>query len=166
MRRWLSLMVIVMLFVSCDKRYEDGPCISFVKAENRLCGLWQISGLFRDGQDIYTAATVDTLRLYKISIFRNIDRAFFVSVLDVSEMVIAESIIRHDDRMTMLTFDLTNIAGYEAQWESLIRNCPPLGTEHTWTISRLKKEEMWLDVPHENLENRLYLELISDYQNL
>lgn len=162
-----ALLVLILLALSaCDKRYEDGPCISFVKAENRLCGRWSLTQVTSDGTDIHSTIQKDTLSAYSISIFRNLDNALFIAVIDTQERILAESLIRYNDRLTELTFGLGVIQGYEASYLPFIRQCPRWEAENTMRITRLKREELWMETVSGSPFVETRFELIYDYQNL
>jgi hypothetical protein len=87
MRKVALILVCACMFVACDKRYEDGPCLSFVKAENRLCGLWYIENMWVN--DIEPSAVqMDTLNQFRIAFFMNSSKALFMSVSDTGEIFI------------------------------------------------------------------------------
>jgi hypothetical protein len=164
--RYAGLCVLlVLLFSACDKRYEDGPCVSFFKAENRVCGRWKVGQFLKDQADGLTVAQKDTLDAYSFSVFRNLDQALFISVIDSSETVVAESLIRHDDRLTQLTFGLASIAGYETVFQVLGRIIPALGAEYTWRINRLKRNEFWMNTTEGGSRSEIRFSLLYDYQN-
>lgn len=165
MKRIFILIIFIAVFSGCDKRYEDGPCISFVKAENRICGRWTIDKTVVDGTEKIVEAG-DTLSWFVFSIFRNIENALFISMIDSNETVIAESLIRYDDRITKLTFVLCPITGYENTTASVFRQVPSLNEERIWTINRLLRKEFWINTYYENKEHEIRFTLLYDYQSL
>lgn len=164
--KYLSILIILALFFfSCEKRYEDGPCISFVKAENRLCGIWRIQNVVMGEVDA-SAESMDTLANFHIAFFMNNSKALYVSISDTSETVLAESVVRYNERFTELTFNALAIAGYEGRLLPLYHNCPALAQEHLWTITQLKKAETSLETEGQSVIHRLELRLETDYPNL
>ena len=66
----LLLCSLTATLPSCQK-YEDGPKISFRKAENRIRGIWELSSVYKNGEKTTTETPSDvespdgTWELYK-----------------------------------------------------------------------------------------------------
>jgi hypothetical protein len=161
----LALLSLLLVVAACDKRYEDGPAISFVKAKNRLCGLWRIDKVYTGDSEIPGLA-LDTLKVFDFSIFMNSGGAFFLQIIDTTSTTLAESLIRTDDRLTQLTFYPEPILGYENPFLPLQRNLQAMASENVWTITRLKRDELWMRTLSGSEETTLHFALITDYQNL
>ncbi len=161
----LLLFIVAIIFVACDKRYEDGPCISFVKAENRVSGIWRIHEICVDNQPTANEAC-DTVEHFRLSFFMNNSKALFLAISDTSEKVFAECLVRYNDRITELSFEPITIEGYEASLAPLDRLIPPLAVDQTWTITRLKKSEMTLETLSNSRFYHMELRLLTDYPNL
>jgi hypothetical protein len=164
MRRVLLLLLLCSFLASCEKRYEDGPCLSFIKPENRITGRWQLSSFLMDGTE-QAPALNDTLPVYDFSFLRNSDNALFVSLIDSGDRVWAESLIRYDDRVIYLTFGLTVVEGYDYYIEKVFQALPALSVENTWQITRLKRKEMWMKTEHAGVIHELRFKLLFDYDN-
>jgi hypothetical protein len=166
MRRIFILFFLLLSLASCDKRYEDGPCISFISPENRIAGRWKVASLLINGVDQTAVSNNDSLAKCSISFFRDLDNAMFVSLIDSSNLVWAESLVRTDDRMIYLTFGLATIEGYEIAIEPIFHILPALATEKTWKILKLKRTEMWIETEYEGATHELRFKLLFDYDNL
>lgn len=161
----LALLLLMLVVAACDKRYEDGPAVSFVKARNRLCGLWRIDQVYSGDSEIPILAK-DSLQGYDFSIFMNSGGAFFLQIIDTTSTTLAESLIRTDDRLTQLTFYPEPILGYENPLLPLQRNLPAMASENVWIITRLKRDELWIRTQSASEETTVHFSLITDYQNL
>ncbi len=162
MKKLAFILLTLLLAPGCDKRYEEGPCLSFVKAENRLCGLWSVSSMQLNEQE----RAGDTTELYRFSVFRNLEGSLYIQLTDTAGLVIAESLIRTDERLTELRFALVTIQGYEEDSAPLFRHCPALFGEAVWTILRLKREEMRLRTDYAWSRVIIDFSLETDYQHL
>lgn len=161
-----TFLLLCLIAASCSKRYEDGPCLSFIKAKNRIAGRWKVEKLLIDGAESTSVTSSDTLAICSFSFFRNTDNAMFVSLIDSSNTVWAESLVRYDERMTRLTFGLTAIVGYETNTMAIFHPLPALSAEQTWKITRLKRKEMWMHSIYSGNDHELRLKLLYDYDNL
>lgn len=166
MKYRISILILLIAFSACDKRYEDGPCVSFVKAENRLSGEWILKKVLREEQDFVTSSQQHSLETYRFRIFRNLEGAFFFQLADSTGIVLAENLVRTDDRMTELTFQPGIIAGFESEMDDVLEGIPPFQVERTWRICRLKKEELWISTEYESAGFELHFILGTDYPNL
>lgn len=159
----IMLMGILVLASACSKRYEEGPCLSFIKPENRISGLWYIGQYLRDGAADESTAFRDTANVFRFSFYRNPERAFFVSLSDTTGNVLAESLIRSDDRYVYLTFGLIAIEDKINLSAPLFRLIPALSHENEWQIVRLKRKEMWMITSHGGQLHEIRFELLVDY---
>jgi len=165
MKKLLALIVLACLLSACEKRYEDGPCLSFIKAENRLCGEWNIAEATVQNT-LVEGASADTLATYGFSFFMNSSKAYFLSLSDSSGITIAESLVRTNDRLTNLSFSLSPITGYEEAIAPLLRIFPALEPDQTWEISRLRREELWIHTTWQDANHELKFKLLNDFQSL
>ena len=53
MKKILIYLIVITAIVSSCKKYEEGPCISFRSAKNRLYGFYHLKTLTVDGVDKY-----------------------------------------------------------------------------------------------------------------
>jgi hypothetical protein len=165
MKRSAILILFFISLLSCEKKYEDGPCISFIKPENRVNGRWKIDDVLVNGEQSPLADN-DSLIICSFSFFRNTDNTMFVSLLDSSNIVWAESLVRTDSRMIYLSFNLSTIEGFDEAVKPVFHILPPLANENTWQITRLKRKEMWMRTVYSEVVYELKFQLLFDYENL
>lgn len=165
MKKVLLVLICLGLLVACDKRYEHGPALSFVKAENRLCGEWQAKEVLIN-QEAVSRELTDSLRSYLLIFNMNNSKCFVLTLRDTSGTTLAESLVRTDERLTQLTFGLQTLAGFETAAAAFYHAIPAFLEESAWTISRLKRQELWLERQQANRYFELHLDLVTDYQNL
>jgi hypothetical protein len=165
MKRVLVILLFCSLLAGCDKRYEDGPCLSLVKASNRLCGRWTVDKVLLNEEQVYENSGTDTLSTFSFSISGNNNNAFYISLIDTSDAVFAESLLRVDDRIVNLIFDLEPIAGYEESTAAVYHVIPALEGDHSWTITKLKRKEMWMNTMDGSNTQEIRFSLLYDYDN-
>lgn len=165
MRKILCLLACLGLLSSCEKRYEEGPCLSFITAENRLCGDWTLHQYLVE-ENPAEGAFADTMAMYHFVFNMNSSKAIFLSLKQPEGITIAESLVRPDERMTSLSFSLSPITGYVDQAAPLFRLVPALENDQAWEITRLKRKELWMQTRFQNLTYQLKFELAVDYQSL
>jgi hypothetical protein len=50
----ISYCAIVLLFLLSGCRYEEGPFLNFTKVEKRIRGVWNISNVYKNGEETTT----------------------------------------------------------------------------------------------------------------
>jgi hypothetical protein len=165
MKRILVILLFCSLLAGCDKRYDDGPCLSFVKASNRLCGRWTVDKVLINGEQSYENSGADTLATFSFSISGNNNNAFYISLIDSSDAVFAESLLRVDSRIVNLDFNLEPIIGYEESTAIVYHVIPALEGEHSWIITKLKRKEMWMNTTDGSNTQEIRFSLLYDYDN-
>lgn len=164
MKKLILLVILTGLLAGCDKRYEEGPCLSFIKAENRICGVWKVQGAIAGNLDIPQPG-LDTLQLYTFNFNINSSKALFLWLSGPDNTILAECLVRPDERYTTLSFQLLTIEGYETAVEPLLRHFPALAPDQAWEIDRLKRNEMWLSHYGQDGQDQLRFELLYDHQS-
>lgn len=164
MKYFSRLFFIVLLLSGCDKRYEDGPCLSFIKAENRICGVWRVDQADQAGLALLPTA-LDTLRSFTFDLNINSSKAMFLTLHDKNDSTVAECLVRPNERFTTLSFQLLSVQGYESALAPLFRNYPVLRDEQAWSINKLRRDEMWLSAFIADGEHQLKFQLVYDHQN-
>ena len=162
----IKLIIILSFLValaSCDKKYDDGPCISFISAEKRIIGKWEIEKLIV-GQEILTDKyNSKGFNVYNYTFSRNIENEKFL-ILDNSSNshVVAQSRYYLNDENTEITFYLKSFQQYYDEVTPLFNFVPAFNDECKWTISRLKTKEMWIHTTYQDVYYEVHFKLVYD----
>lgn len=159
---WYILILLVFVATACDKRYPEGPCLSFIKADNRIAGKWEISEMAINDSSF----TVPAFHNYTLSIFFNIEHLAFINIVSNSnDSIVAQGHVIINDRRTVMEISLLRAAGNEAAADSILLRIPPMESKSEWLITKLRQKEMHISTVSGNKEYKLSLDLVSDYDN-
>jgi hypothetical protein len=165
MKNSLLIIIIVALasLVSCDKKYEDGPCISFVKAEKRIIGKWEVDKIVI-GEEIVSEKYFDNgFGAYNYTFSRNVENEKFLILENITNYhVVAQSRYYLNDENTEMTFFLKSFQQYYDEVAPLFNFVPALNDECKWTISRLKSKEMWIHTYYQDIYYEIHFKLVYD----
>jgi hypothetical protein len=161
-RAILACTALLLLLSACDKRYPEGPCLSFIKADNRIAGKWAITELAVNDSTEHVRAFAD----YTLSFFFNIEHLAFVNLVsNANDSIVAQGNVIINDRRTIMEFEMLRTAGNEAAADSILLRIPPFESKNEWAITRLKRKEMHIASLVGGKEYKISLELISDFDN-
>lgn len=162
MKRYLLIILTFITLLSCNKKYDEGPFISFIKPENRIAGLWEINSISVNDSII----SADTLSEFHFSFFTNNEKILFLQLVDTANIINAECFVYSDENTKYLTFKLSVISGFESGYSVVSSVIPALSEENTWEITRLKRKELSLITIYNNNLVKIEFLLIYDYDNL
>lgn len=160
-RNIFALALILFTAIGCG-RYEDGPCISFRSAENRIIGKWKVEYFEVDGVDI-TQQWIDNydweFEFYvdEPSITNRVLITGIRFYSDSNVVSYANSFWKLSNNEKTLSFDISNFTFPPS--DTLFIGIYPLQTysSATYIIRKLTKHEIWLS--SENAGHIYFIEL-------
>jgi hypothetical protein len=159
----IIILSLLVALVSCDKKYDDGPCISFVAAEKRIIGKWEIEKLIVDKEIITDKYNSKGFNVYNYTFSRNVENEKFLILDNISNShVVAQSRYYLNDEITEITFYLKSFQQYYDEVTPLFNFVPAFNDECTWTINRLKSKEMWINTTYQDVHYEVHFKLVYD----
>lgn len=164
--RYTFLIIVLFslsLLYSCDKKYEDGPCISFVAAEKRIIGKWEVEKLVI-GNEILTDTYISKgFNEYNYTFSRNVENEKFLILENIANShIVAQSRYYLNDENTEMTYYLKSFQQYYDEVTPLFNFVPAFNDECKWTISRLKSKEMWMHTTYQDVYYEVHFMLVYD----
>jgi hypothetical protein len=112
-------LALVFAGVSCNK-YEDGPSISFRGKKNRVDGKWKVSTATYDGNDI-------------ASLYEGMEKTYFY-----------EGTYAIGGSNGLFSYSGTGTWEFNDDKTAIVETEDGSNTATTYTITKLKHEELWL----------------------
>ncbi len=147
-----TLLLLIVFLTSC-KKYDEGPWISFNSKEKRLVGTWEVEKFTVDGYD-----STHYFRKYDSPTFAIVESGFFISLRDVMN---APNNPRKglsgywslEDKKRELKCVFNSQENQEDTWIDM----GPFGIDRTsfWEIKRLKMEELFLETNYDGSHYRV-----------
>lgn len=153
-----SIIVVLLLpFISCKKKYPEGPRVSVYTPRFRLIGAWNIEKILVNNKDV-TKIVLDTVEFDGFMYFSKADYhdgynfdSFYLSITypDNSLWAIGSWSLSEDETTLGIGRSAPkNDSLYHAPLPSLIT------TGELWTILKLKRESLWIQ--HIDLNGNIY----------
>ncbi len=159
----IFISIVIVSLISCDKKYDDGPCISFVKAEKRIIGRWEVENIIINHEIVTAKYTDKGFGVYNYTFSRNVDNEKFLILENSSNYhVVAQSRYYLNDENTEMTFYLKSFQQYYDEVAPLFNFVPALNDECKWVISRLKTKEMWIHTYYQDIYYEIRFKLVYD----
>jgi hypothetical protein len=165
MKNYKLIIILSLLaaLVSCDKKYDDGPCISFVAEQKRIIGKWEIEKLIVNQEVLTDKYNSKGFNAYNYTFSRNVENEKFLILDNISNSHgVAQSRYYLNDENTERTFYLKSFQQYYDEVTPLFNFVPAFNDECKWTISRLKTKEMWINTTYQDVYYEVHFKLVYD----
>ncbi len=158
-----TIIIILFLGLLSCKKYEDGPCISFRKAKNKIVAEWQVES--------FSINNVDNTSLYQSTCNCNFkfeakyttgfdpNIFYFTNCKGFANEIIGDYDFADNNKILKTNPGRVKLTDEK---DTSIHYIGPIGSERftEWQIKRLTKKELWIETNYYNTD--YFVKLKSD----